>query len=305
MTGLFNFMSQQATPSLKWALMIALGLIWGSSFILMKRGLVDFSASQVAAIRMFASFLFLLPFVITRIREIKDHQWKFIFATGLLGNGIPAYLFAYAQTVIPSFMAGLLNSLTPVFTLAFGYFIFQTEVTFSRVAGVLLGLGGAVGLILSGSSGLSVQVSWYPLLIVAATVCYALSVNTIRHRLHEVDSVLISGIALWIVGPPSGIYLFTTDFTEIISRNPHALVSLTYVLLLALFGTAISIVLFNRLIKISGALFASSVTYLIPIVALLWGLADRESIRPVHLLAMAAILGGVYLINLKKKQPAP
>jgi drug/metabolite transporter (DMT)-like permease len=298
-------MSQQSNPALNWLLLITLGLIWGSSFILMKRGLVDFSADQVAAIRMFASFLFLLPFVITRIKEIHPPHWKFIFATGLLGNGIPAFLFAYAQTVLPSFMAGLLNSLTPVFTLAIGYFIFQTEVTFNKVAGVLLGLAGAVGLILSASPVKTLEASWYPFLIVIATICYALSVNTIRHKLHEVDSILISGFALWIAGPPSGIYLFSTNFTQILSQNPHSVISLTYVLLLALFGTAISIVLFNRLIKLSGALFASSVTYLIPIVALMWGLADQESINFYHIIGLAAILGGVYLINLKKNtQPS-
>ncbi len=297
-------MSKQPNPALNWLLLIILGLIWGSSFILMKRGLEDFSADQVAAIRMFASFLFLLPFVITRYQEVKSYQWKFIFATGLLGNGIPAFLFAYAQTELPSFMAGLLNSLVPVFTLAVGYLIFKTEVTFNKVAGVLLGLAGAVSLILSSSSTKVLELSWYPMLIVIATICYAMSVNTIRHKLHEVDAVLISGFALWIVGPPSGIYLFTTNFTQTLSENPHAFVSLTYVLLLALFGTAISIVLFNRLIKLSSALFASSVTYLIPIVALLWGLADQESIRFFHILALGAILGGVYLINLKKK-PEP
>src|SRR6187431_3299496 len=139
--------------SLKWILMISLGLIWGSSFILMKRGLVDFPSDQVAAIRMFISFLCLFPFVILQAKKIKSHQWKFIFATGLLGNGIPAFLFTAAQTKIPSFMAGMLNSLVPIFTLTFGYFIFKSEVTKNKVAGVMLGLAGAVGLILLTSGG--------------------------------------------------------------------------------------------------------------------------------------------------------
>ena len=197
-------------------------------------------------------------------------------------------------------MAGMLNSLTPVFTMTFGYFIFRNKVTSSQSGGVILGLAGAIGLILITSGGHIGAISWHPWLIVIATICYALSVNIIRYKLQAVDSILISGFALSIVGPPTGIYLFTTDFTERITNNPHALISLGYVLLLAIFGTAISIVLFNRLIKLSGALFASSVTYLIPIVALLWGLADGEHMGIPHLLAMAAILGGVYMINLKK-----
>lgn len=279
--------------------MIGLALIWGSSFTLMRRGLIDFSAPQVASIRMFASFLFLFPFVIRHITEIKKEHWKWIFATGLLGNGIPAFLFATAQTQIPGFMAGMLNSLTPVFTLIIGYFIFKTETTISKVMGVLLGLGGATGLILISANGTFNNVSWYPLLIVLATVMYAGSVSIIKNKLQEVKSILISGFALFIVGPPTGIYLFTTDFIPILKSNPHAMASLGYVVILALFGTAISIVIFNKLIKVSSALFASSVTYLIPIVAMLWGLLDGEKMVASHLIALAAILGGVYLINKK------
>jgi len=287
--------------SLKWLLMAALAVVWGSSFILMKRALVDFSPDQVASIRMFASFLFLFPFVITKIPQIETRRWKFIFASGMLGNGIPAFLFAYAQTKVPSFMAGMLNSLTPVFTMALGYFVFRSKVTVSKIAGVALGLAGAMGLILLTSGGKIENVSWYPILIVLATICYAGSVNIIRHKLHDVESLHIAGFALFIIGPPTGIYLFTTDFVERLQDNPHAWIALGYVLILALFGTAISVVVFNQLIKVSGALFASSVTYLIPIVAMLWGLADQESMGLAHILALGAILTGVYLINLKKK----
>jgi drug/metabolite transporter (DMT)-like permease len=290
-----------STSTVKWIFMAVLALIWGSSFILMKRGLEEFTPPQVASIRMVAAFLCLLPFIIRHTGKIEPGQWKFIFATGLLGNGIPAFLFTIAQTAVPSFMAGMLNSLTPLFTLIIGYFIFHSEVSFSKVVGVALGLGGAVGLILMNSGGTQANVSWYPLLIVLATVLYGCSVNIIRHKLHNVESVLISGFALCIVGPPCAIYLFTTDFTDRLSNHPAAYASFGYALLLGIFGTAISIVLFNKLIKISGALFASSVTYLIPIVAMLWGITDNELLSLWHLFALGAILSGVYLINLKKK----
>jgi drug/metabolite transporter (DMT)-like permease len=288
-------------PAMKWLLMILLSLIWGSSFILMKRGLVDFSSDQVAGIRMAVSFLCLFPFVMFHASKIKKYQWKYIFATGLLGNCIPAFLFTAAQTHVPSFIAGMLNSLTPVFTIAIGYFVFKTEVTFNKIAGVVLGLLGAIGLIMASSGGAIGTVSWYAILIVIACAGYGMSVNIIRNKLHDVASLHISGFALLLVGPPSAIYVLTTDFTHRLSSNPHALVSLGYIFVLAIFGTAISIVIFNQLIKTSGALFASSVTYLIPIVAMLWGLADGEQIGWFHLVAMGAILGGVYLINLKKK----
>lgn len=278
--------------------MSALAVIWGSSFILMKKALVDFTPGQVASVRMFSSFLFLLPFVYHRLREIKTTEWKFMVASGFLGNGIPAFLFAYAQTRIPSFMAGMLNSLTPVFTLALGYFIFQTKVTLLRVLGVSIGLAGAVWLVgMTTATGNLSDVSWYPLLIVIATVCYAGSVNIIRYKLQDTDSLVIAAGALTSIGPLTGIYLFTTDFIHRLETNPDAWLSLMYVLILALLGTTLSLVFFNRLIKIAGALFASSVTYLIPIVAMLWGLADGETMGIWHLAALGAILGGVYLIN--------
>ncbi len=287
--------------TIKWLLMIALALIWGSSFILMKRGLEDFSPFQVASIRMLAAFLCLFPFVIGHISKIKKENWKFIFATGLLGNGIPAFLFTTAQMEVPSSVAGMLNSLTPLFTLVIGYFVFKTPITTYRIAGVGLGLMGAIGLIMMNSQSFSGNFSWYPMLIVLATLLYAMSVNIIKNKLQEVEAIHISGFALFIVGPPTGIYLFTTDFVSILSTNSHAFMSLGYVMLLGIFGTAISIVLFNKLIKTSGALFASSVTYLIPIVAMIWGFADHENLGWLHLLALMAILGGVYLINLKNK----
>lgn len=266
----------------------------------MKHALIDFTADQVASVRMLASFLFLLPFIFNKVTKVPKKYWKYLLLSGLLGNGIPAFLFAYAQLKVPSFIAGLLNSLTPLFTMALGYFIFKTPVTFLKIIGVGLGLAGAVTLILFTSNGSVETLTWHPLLIVLATICYAGSVNIIRHKLYEIESILIAGFALCFVGPPTGIYLFTTDFTDRMTNNPHALISLMYLLILALFGTAISVVLFNRLIKMSGALFASSVTYLIPIVAMLWGFADHEQPGMLHLLSLGAILGGVYLINKTK-----
>lgn len=294
-------MNQRNPDSVKWLLMAALAVIWGSSFILMKRGLTVFQPGQVASIRMFASFLCLLPFVARRMGELNGKQWAFVAASGLLGNGIPAFLFATAQQQVPSAMAGMLNSLTPVFTLLIGYLVFKTEVSFAKVLGVLVGLSGAVSLIWFSNGSHWSGASWMALLIVAATVMYACSVNIIRHKLASVDSILLSGFALFVVGPPTGIYLFfSTGFMETMTTQPGAWEALGYVLILGVFGTAISLVLFNKLIKISGAIFASSVTYLIPLVALSWGFIDGEPVRWYHVISLAAILFGVYLINFRK-----
>lgn len=302
---------------LKWILIGSLALVWGSSFMLMKRALVNYEPDQMAAIRMFASFLFLVPFTFSRFKEVQPHQWKYIAATGFLGNGIPAFLFAFAQTKVPSFMAGMLNSLTPVFTLALSFFIFNIKVQGMRLLGVLIGLAGAVGLILHNANGSIFQISWHAILIIVATLCYAGSVNVIRHKLHDAGALTVSSFALCFVGPLTGIYLFGfTDFADqiqwnqsffngsffnIFSVNPiNPFESLLCVLMLALFGTAISVVVFNQLIKIAGALFASSVTYLIPIVAMLWGMVHGEPLHLLHLFCLAAILFGVYLINRSK-----
>lgn len=283
--------------SLKWILIIALALVWGSSFILMKKALVDFLPGQVASIRIFFSFLFIIPFAWHKLKTIRHNQWKYMAGTGLLGNGIPAFLFSFAQTKIPSFLAGMLNSLTPLFTMLLGYMVFRSKQGWIRVMGVLTGLGGAIWLIMLSADGKVENVTWYPLLVVLATLCYAASVNIIRHKLHDADSMLIAAGALTSVGPILGIYLFTTNFVERLTTIPGAWISFAFVLILALFGTTLSLIVFNRLIKISGALFASSVTYLIPIVAMLWGLFDGEALGLLHVAALVAVLGGVYMIS--------
>jgi drug/metabolite transporter (DMT)-like permease len=284
----------------RWFFLAVLALIWGSSFILMKRGLECFDAGQVASLRMFVSWCAMLPLVIHRFREVKRVQFRYIVATGLLGNGLPAFLFAIAQTRIASSLAGMLNSLTPVFVVLVGLLFFKAAFKWSQIAGVIIGLLGAFALIQINSK-LTVITSdaWFGLLIVLATICYAFSVSIIRHYLQEVDSVLISGFALFVAGIPCGFYLFSTDFIMRLQQGGPVWMSLMSVLALALLGTAFSMVLFNQLIKISNALYASSVTYLIPVVAMLWGLLDGELINWKHLLALMAILTGIYLINLE------
>ena len=289
-------MSHDKRP-LAFLILIFLAIIWGSSFILMKRGLEQFTAPQVASIRLTVAFLCLLPFVMMDMKKIPKEKWKFIAVSGILGNGIPAFLFTSAQTVVSSALAGILNSITPLFTMMLGYFFFKTKFSPLRIAGVIIGLAGTVYLILMNSGGKFSADVPHVMLIVLATLFYAISVNVIRHRLSEISSKHIAGFALCYAGPPAAVYLFTTDFVERISSGSPALVSFMYICLLAIFGTSISIVVFNYLIKISGALFAASCTYLIPVVAILWGYADNESLGISLFIGMAMILAGVYLIG--------
>lgn len=282
-----------------YLLIAILAIVWGSSFILMKMGLEVYTWGQVGAFRMLVSFIVLVPFIWDKLKLIDAKSWKFIAVSGICGNGIPAFLFPLAETKIDSALAGIINSLTPLFTLIVGLIFFGTLFSIRRISGVLLGLAGALLIILTKTQDIvSIHID-YSLLVVLATFCYAFSVNVLRHKLASVDAILITGFALMFAGIPSGVYLFTTDFIGRTQSSDGAMYGLLAILVLAVFGTAISTFLFNKLIKISSALFASSVTYFIPFVAILWGIGFGEVLGITHLIGLSAILLGVYLINRK------
>ena len=279
-------------------LLIALALIWGSSFILMKNALKVYSASQVATMRMFFSFLFLLPLTIRNFHKVPVKFLLMITLVGLLGNGLPAILFANAQTKLSSSTAGVLNSLTPLFTLIIGVAFFKQYFSSTKITGVVIGMIGAIVLIVFKANG-SIETNYqYGSYIFLATLCYAWSVNLIKNYLHELPAIAISSMALLFIGPAYGYYLFAhTDFIYTTMHEVGAGQALGFVLLLALFGTAISLVLFNKLVQITTPVYAASVTYLIPIVALFWGFIDGEPISYIQLIGLVGILVGVYLAN--------
>jgi len=279
-----------------WFILIILAIIWGSSFILIKRGLVAFPADQVAAIRLIVSFIFISPFAIIWLRKIPRDKRVYCILVGFVGTGIPAFLFAFAQTHISSSMAGMLNTLTPVFVLVLGQLFFKLSVNNYKKIGIAIGFVGALMLVLS-SADTPGQFSKYSMLIVLATVCYAISVNIMHKYLAAVNSIAITTMALLFVGPPAGVYLFTTDFIDRMLFHDDALMSVGSIALLALFSTTIATVIFNKLVQMTGAIFSSAITYLIPIVALIWGFVDGEQLLLVHFAGLAAILCGIYLIN--------
>ncbi len=288
-------------PLRAWIILILLAIIWGSSFILMKKGLVVFDSFQVAAARIFFAGSFIFPFVFRRMWKVPKRYWKYLILVGLLGNCIPAFLFTAAQVHISSSLAGILNALTPMFTLLVALILFKTPISSWKWWGVIIGLIGTVFLLLINPKGEIDFSNSFGLLIVIATICYALSVNIIRNYLSEIDSVTITGVALFPVGIGCAIYLFSTNFLELIDGSREAYISLGSVITLGVLGTAISVVFFNKLIKVSGVVFASSVTYLIPIVAVIWGVFDGESFMIDTLIGLIFILAGVYMVNRKKK----
>lgn len=280
-------------------ILLVLAFIWGSSFILMKIGLKSFSSNQAAAIRVFLASLVLLPYSLRNIKHIKKKDVKSILIAGFLGSLIPAFLFTKAQTRIDSALAGMLNSLTPVFTLLVGYVFYKTRIRYIQIVGLILGLLGASGLIAAGSGLMLENLNTYALFVVLATVCYALNINVVKTNLSHLTGVQITSLSFFFVGPVALGYLFFTDFgavAESIGWGYH----LGALAILGVLGTAVAMLLMNSLIRHISAVYASSVTYIIPIFAIAWGLLDGEDITIYHLVFMLLILVGVYLINRKK-----
>jgi drug/metabolite transporter (DMT)-like permease len=283
----------------QYIILILLALIWGSSFILMKRGLESFSYSQVAALRVFISFVLLLPFAIMRLSRVKKRHIKPLLIVGFIGNAIPAILFTKAQTEVSSSMAGILNALTPLFALLVGLTVYKVKFMWHHMLGVFLGLIGATMLVIIKSGfGINTQII-YPLFIVLATIFYSFSVNEIKQKLYDLDGVTIIAVAFLFVGPLCGIYLLNSNLMDTFN-NPLFIKSLIYIFILSLFSSVIAAILFNYLIHHTNALFATSTTNLIPIVAIFWGILDSESILLGQLPAILLILIGIYLVNRKK-----
>ncbi|WP_100433744.1 DMT family transporter [Flavobacterium sp. 1] len=279
---------------LKWVYLLVLSLIWGSSFILIKKGLVGLTAFQLGSLRIIFAALFLLLIGFKSLIKIPRHQWKYIALTSLFGTFIPAYLFAIAETQIDSSITAILNSLTPLNTLILGAAFFGITFRRSQIWGVIIGLVGCLLLVFNGAVNHPEQNYYYAILVLIASVCYATNVNLIKRYLSDLTSLSITtGNFLILLFPALGI-LFFTDFFEAVhvEKVQH---SLWFILILGVIGTGIANIIFFKLIQISSPVFATSVTYLIPIVAIFWGLLDNEVLTFVQCIGAFIILIGVYL----------
>jgi len=286
---------QQNSNVANWSIMILLAFIWGSSFILMKKGLHIFSYTQVADLRMSLAWLSLLPLVWSQLKKTPAHFWIPLAVVGLFGNGIPAFLFTKAQTQLDSSLTGILNALVPLFTLLIAVFVFKIKVKWHNILGILIGLTGAIWLV--AGDGVVMENAHYAWFVVVATICYAISLNTIKNYLGELNPIHITGLAFFFVGPPTLIHLFSTNFLEIMNTQEKAWSALGYIFILAVIGTSMAVAIFNKLVARTTAIFASSVTYLIPIFAIMWGVIDGEQIALQHILGTAIIFAGIYLVN--------
>ncbi len=302
-------MEQKSSTLLAILLLAILSLIWGSSFLLMKLGLEDFSPLEIAAIRLSIAGLVLSPFLFKYIPQVSRKQLLLLGAVGLTGSLVPAILFPAAEQVVPTAVAGVLNAMTPIFTVIIAALFFKTRFPLLKIVGIVIGLGGTVVLMTAGGAdlqageevGLGIYVQ-YCSYIVVATILYALSVNLSKTYFQDLNPIGITAISLGAMAIPSMIYLATNGhFLQTMTQTPIAWESFTYVALLGAVGTAFALILFYRLLQISNLIIASSVTYTIPIVAVLWGVFYlHESLIWQHFLGFTIILAGVWVVNMRK-----
>lgn len=287
--------------SVKWIYLIVLSIIWGSSFILIKKGLLGLEPLQLGALRILFSAVLLLLFGWRSLKSIQKTAWKWIGISAILGTGIPVFLFAFAETEIDSSVVGILNSSVPLLAFVFGIMLFGAKFIKQQFLGVIIGLIGSAALIYIGAQVNEDQNYWYASLVIFAASLYALNVNIIKRHLQEVSAIAIAaGNFIFLIVPAILILLFSDFFDLPIGDNQELQQSIGFVIVLSIFGTAIAKVMFNKLVQISNPVFASSVTYFMPIISVMWGLVDEENFTILQFLATLLILTGVYIGNTSK-----
>ena len=285
--------------------LIGLSLIWGTSYVLIKWGLEVFTARQVAVLRLGISSLALAPLAVTHLRRVSRRQLPLLILVGLTGTALPSFLFPLAQQHLSSSLTGMLSGLTPLCTFLVAWLVFGNRPVRQQLAGIGLGLVGAAWLayVAPGQSGQTTQFA-YAGLILLAGCCYGLSSNLVAHYFRGLPSLTITVVSFFLVGLPALLYAVTLGgVIETVQGDPDSVGTgwraLGYVAILALGSTVLASLVFFRLVQRTGAVFASTVSYLIPVVALGWGLVDGEAFSSWQLPAIALVLVGIFLSKRK------
>ncbi len=278
-----------------WVILLILSIIWGSSFILMKKSLISFNYMEVGFLRLIIAFLALSPFLNSSLKRMKTIYIAPLLLVSIVGTVIPAVLFAFAQTYLNSANTGMLNALTPIFTLIIGVILFKKKMNNQGLLGILMGLIGTYILLLP--SNIDIANTKYSIIVIIATICYAISINTIKEKLRDLgplDIAVLASLFSFII--PIG-YIIQQGVFVTINKISANIFPFLYIIVLGLICTSFAIILFNYLIKKTSALFGSSTTYLIPIFAIIWGLIDNETIQNHEIIGMLIILFGVFIMN--------
>ena len=286
----------------KWGTLVILSLIWGSSYILIKKGLTGLTPIQLGSLRVIVTTIIIAPIGYQKIKHIPKQKMKWVALSAFVGSFFPAYLFAFAETEISSSITAVMVSLTPLFTLLISVFVFGEELLKKQVFGVLIGFTGIVVLINNELFASSFNIL-YIMFIVLAAFCYAINANVLKYKLSNIPALGIVFMSFLFMFIPAFIILCFSDFPfSDFTSDPLIIESIIYIVILALFGTAIAKVLYIKLLAISTPVFSVSTTYLMPVVAIFWGLLDGEEFKLTQFTGTAIILLGVYLVT-KKKAP--
>lgn len=289
------------TEKLKWILLIGLSVIWGSSFILIKKSLEHFNPYEVGAPRVLISGLVLMPYAVSKIKQFPRKHLKWLIIAAVSGNFIPMFLFPIAETQITSSIAGIINSMMPIFVIIVGSLVWKFSTTRKQLLGVLVSFSGACILALGG--GGSGELKIIPiLLLLLATLMYAISTTTVKSKLHEVPATIMSAFAFsFVLLFPSLVVLVLSGFFRDFEMNQGTLQGLGFVAMLSVFGTGLAMMMNYKLLCISTPLFASTVTLLMPIVAIIWGILDGEKLTAVQTIGAIIILAGLIFLRSKPK----
>ncbi|MBD0777004.1 EamA family transporter [Maribacter sp. ANRC-HE7] len=285
----------------KWIYLIILSLVWGSSFILIKKALIGLTAIQLGGLRIVLASSFLFVFGYRSVWRLTLRDWKWIVFAGLLSSFFPPFLFALAQTQLDSGVTSIFNSVVPLLTTIVGIVLFGVLVTKKQILGVAIGLLGTLVLIVTGMEFSQDQNYWYSIYIILSALGYALNINIIKKHLAHLSPLAVTTGSFAVAFVPALAIVHYTGFFGSIGSNVEMQRSMWFLLILAVLGTAVANIYFNKLIHLSSPVFAASVTYVIPIVAVLWGVWDGESINVYQLMGGVIILFGVYLVNRKKR----
>lgn len=275
--------------------------MWGSSFILIKKALVGLTPIQLGGLRIVFASLILFLFGFRSIRTLSIKDWKWVTWAGLLSSFFPPFLFALAQTQIDSGVTSILNSVVPLLTTLVGVLLFGALITKRQVAGVFIGLAGTIALVVAGMDFNPNQNYWYAIFILLSALAYALNINIIKKHLNHLSPLAVTTASFSIAFLPALVLVIYSGFFNEVQGNITMQSSLWYLLILAIVGTSIANIFFNKLIQLSSPVFAASVTYLIPLVAIFWGVLDGESLNAYQLIGGLVILLGVWMVNRRKK----
>lgn len=278
-----------------------LSLIWGSSFILIKKALIGFSALQLGGLRIVFASIVLFVFGFRSLSKLSRTDWKWMIYAGLCSSFFPPFLFALAQTQLDSGITSIFNSVAPLMTTIVGIAMFGAIITKRQLVGVFIGLFGTVALIVAGMEFNPTQNYWYSIFVLLSALGYAFNINIIKNHLSHLNALTVTTASFGVAFVPALTLVWYSGFFSEVIDNTKMHDAFWYLLALAVVGTSLANIFFNKLIHLSNPVFAASVTYTIPLVAVVWGFWDGETINVYQLIGGAIILFGVWLVNKKKK----